>query len=274
MVTINDTVHEKHEQTNTYCTLRRRSTDIKKEYISNVRLDFPAAASAAANNSSSCSIIDDHQDPHRVRKLVKSAESSTEEPLPLQLSSSSVSETTKSETRSSKEVGKIDDAQESKNNTDYTSDDDDLSHAEELSYSSQVTSTSVESLNSNHNAQNIVLPTGWHRHPHHGYHHSNQSSLGPLDEIVHAETDDEDEDIYASVMKNDSTLTTGKSRYNSVLRSSRITRRHTTYVKQFDSLPLPQATLMSTNGHKPHVHSWHRHGKRSKQVRHPSFFFK
>ena len=148
-------------------------------------------------------------------------------------------------------------------------DDDDLSHAEELSYSSQVTSTSVESLTSSNTNLNIVLPTGWHRHPH--MHMHKDPELGPLDEIVNDhDNDDEDDDdepivehIYSSVRKSSKEVT--KPRLASaVLRSSRILRRHTTYyhAKQFDSLP-PQGSLMSTSisSNKPHVHSWHRHKK-------------
>ena len=145
-------------------------------------------------------------------------------------------------------------------------DDDDLSHAEELSYSSQVTSTSVESLTSSNTNLNIVLPTGWHRHPH--MHMHKDPELGPLDEIVNDHDNDDDEEpivehIYSSVRKSSKEVT--KPRLASaVLRSSRILRRHTTYyhAKQFDSLP-PQGSLMSTSisSNKPHVHSWHRHKK-------------
>ena len=115
-------------------------------------------------------------------------------------------------------------------------------------------------------------------------------SLGPLDEIIddgddeaEDEQDDDDEEeesehIYSSVVKvprdRETSVDTNDSRrqprFTSVLRSSRIMRRHTTYynAKQFDSLP-PQATMSlstassSSFSRKPHVHSWHhRHGNR------------
>lgn len=151
--------------------------------------------------------------------------------------------------------------------SDFTSDEDDLSHAEVLSDSSQATSTSVESLTGDSNLNsNIVLPTGWHRHP--GSHRHpvfHVSHLGPLDEIVHDEGGqmpelEVEEHIYSTVMK--------PKRLSSVLRSSRILRRHTTYyhAKQFDSLPA-NGNLASKISHssKPHVHSWHRH-KQQQQV--------
>ena len=154
---------------------------------------------------------------------------------------------------------------EDKKKLEDTSDEDDLSHAEELSYSSQVTSTSVESLNSNSNLNNnICLPTGWHRHP--GHHHViNNNILGPLDEVINADESEEEDEIYSTVSKIEEKKV-AKFHF-------KIQRRHTTYVKQFDSLP-PQATLMSNSSRKqPHVHSWHRYGKHHKiQVRKLPFF--
>ena len=268
-----------------YCTLRRRSLHREHEKlttgssskpssnncISNVSLEFPS--------SSGCSSRE-FDETHRVRKVVKSVISK---------------ETTITEPNIVDESSVVKNNNElvnSNNNCD-TSDDDDLSHAEELSYdSSQVTSSEVESLtgsNSNLNS-GIVLPTGWHRHPGHHHHHhqvqvQNSNNLGPLDEIVHAE-EIEDENcneidseisdhIYSTVVKSKESSESSEGgsssknsrhgpRFHSVLRSSRILRRHTTYyhAKQFDSLP-PQAStsslLVSTSSTKPHVHSWHRH---------------
>ena len=247
------TIKPEDSNTKAYCTLRKR-TNLKEKVnkdspncISNVSLEFP-------HNR-------DFDETHRVRKVVKS-----QEPEPTEDPDKSTTES------------------HAKNDTDYTSDDDDLSHAEELSYdSSQVTSSEVESLNgSNSNLNsNIVLPTGWHRHPGHHHNHVQNNHLGPLDEIVHAEEiedsnelDSEISDhIYSTVVKKETesgeegaNAKNSRPRFSSVLRSSRILRRHTTYyhAKQFDSLP-PQATstssslLVSTSSTKPHVHSWHRH---------------
>ena len=276
------------EDPKAYCTLRRRSLHQEHEKlttgsskpssnncISNVSLEFPSSSSSQR----------EFDETHRVRKVVKSVISKeTTIAEPNIVDESSVVKNNNNEL-----------VNNHNNNNCDTSDDDDLSHAEELSYdSSQVTSSEVESLtgsNSNLNS-GIVLPTGWHRHP--GHHHchahqvmQNSNNLGPLDEIVHAE-EIEDENcneidseisdhIYSTVVKSKespSESSEGGSssknssrhgpRFHSVLRSSRILRRHTTYyhAKQFDSLP-PQAStsslLVSTSSTKPHVHSWHRH---------------
>ena len=237
---------------------------------------------------------------HRVRKLVKSAElQALQEPS--QSSIQSLPEVVKSIHASIEEQSTSKCSQMNNKNaettTDYTSDDDDLSHAEELSSFNEdsSSSTSNESLNSNGAGNLNVLPTGWHRHPH--IHQVPAPSLGPVDEIIddgaveEDEDDDEDEDgaehIYSSVVKPprgnpavsaasavglieaaNSAGANRKPRFTSVLRSSRIMRRHTTYynAKQFDSLP-PQGTnssmIMSTSSsssscqRKPHVHSWH-----------------
>ena len=122
-----------------------------------------------------------------------------------------------------------------------------------------MTSTaSVESLNSPGNL-NIVLPTGWHRHP-----HPLSSDLGPLDELGHDEYEDAfAHHIYSSVVKKESPPHPSASspcdkgrRFNSALR-----RRHTTYYqhgKPFASLPA-SSNLLGSYPRKAHVHSWHRH---------------
>ena len=236
----------KEDQTKAYCTLRRRS-DEKLVHSSESSRSLRIVAETS-NNISNVS-LEFPRDENRVCRVVKSSKEQVED-------------------ESSKELV-------NKNDTFDTSDDDDLSHAEELSYSSQVTSSEVESLtgsNSNLNS-NIVLPTGWHRHPGHHHHHhhpiQNSANLGPLDEIVQADSDSEDPEdnagdhIYSTVVKKEENGDPPKRpRFTSVLRSSRILRRHTTYyhAKQFDSLP-PQASSssMSMVSTKPHVHSWHRH---------------
>ena len=242
---------------------------------------------------------------HRVRKLVKSAElQALQEPSQSSIIQS-LPEVVKSIHASIEEQSTSKCSQMNNKNaettTDYTSDDDDLSHAEELSSFNEdsSSSTSNESLNSGGAGNLNVLPTGWHRHPH--IHQVPAPSLGPVDEIIddgaveEDEDDDEDDDglaehIYSSVVKpprgnpsasaasavgglieaaSSATGANRKPRFTSVLRSSRIMRRHTTYynAKQFDSLP-PQGTnssmIMSTSSssasscqRKPHVHSWH-----------------
>ena len=246
-----------------------------------------------------------HREQHRVRKLVKSAELQQALQEPSQSSIQSLPEVVKSIHASIEEQSTTKCSQMNNKNaettTDYTSDDDDLSHAEELSSFNEdsSSSTSNESLNSGGAGNLNVLPTGWHRHPH--IHQVPAPSLGPVDEIIddgaveEDEDDDEDDDglaehIYSSVVKpqrgnpaasaasavgglieaaNSANGANRKPRFTSVLRSSRIMRRHTTYynAKQFDSLP-PQGTnssmIMSTSSssasscqRKPHVHSWH-----------------
>ena len=245
-----------------------------------------------------------HREQHRVRKLVKSAELQASLQEPSQSSIQSLPEVVKSIHASIEEQSTTKCSQMNNKNaettTDYTSDDDDLSHAEELSSFNEdsSSSTSNESLNSGGAGNLNVLPTGWHRHPH--IHQVPAPSLGPVDEIIddgaveEDEDDDEDDDglaehIYSSVVKpqrgnpaasaasavgglieaaNSANGANRKPRFTSVLRSSRIMRRHTTYynAKQFDSLP-PQGTnssmIMSTSSsssscqRKPHVHSWH-----------------
>jgi hypothetical protein len=276
LVTIKDNLDYKAP---TYCTLRRGSTaDVvvnqdhrvssKVEAVnissltSNV-LDAANFSTAAADDSNKV-----EQQHHRVRKLVKSVDEqetlhSSENIIIANLLEAS---------------NKNNDSVSNTNIDEYTSDDDDLSHAEELSYSSQVTSTSVESLTSSTNlSPNVqsVLPTGWHRHPGPLFHHPVQPSLGPLDEIH----DDDEEDLedghdhYSSVVKKEAAAASNKRpRFSSVLRSSRILRRHTTYYhsKQFDSLP-PQASMSvtsSTSRPKPHVHSWHRRHRQSTNTKH------
>ena len=276
----------------TAATTKEHASELLPDQTNSDGLQDPAAAPSP------------QREQHRVRKLVKSAELQASLQEPSQSSIQSLPEVVKSIHASIEEQSTTKCSQMNNKNaettTDYTSDDDDLSHAEELSSFNEdsSSSTSNESLNSGGAGNLNVLPTGWHRHPH--IHQVPAPSLGPVDEIIddgaveEDEDDDEDEDglaehIYSSVVKpprgNPAASATSavgglieaanitganrKPRFTSVLRSSRIMRRHTTYynAKQFDSLP-PQGTnssmIMSTSSssasscqRKPHVHSWH-----------------
>ena len=286
-----------------YCTLRRRPTEVKITSPHFPSLDDAhrvrkVVKSTDTDEDEDC--LEEEEDLARSeqeanstklpsKNSVAASSNASSSHLQTQQSSSSSSSSSSTASSSSSDVIKnpVSASASSSSNqnnveTDYnTSDEDDLSHAEELSYSSHVTSTSVESLTSSNTNLNIVLPTGWHRHPH--MHMHQDPDLGPLDEIVNDEDDGEPttEHIYSSVRKKEVIAEGGCASgidkrprlASAVLRSSRILRRHTTYyhAKQFDSLP-PQGSLMSTSispsNSKPHVHSWHRHKQKHHQVSH------